>query len=103
MKSTILEFERHSCQTKGEATRTAWCGYCVKPNQKGLDTKLVQTPKEKQLCMKHIQKKVRKTMTHLTTLKISLFSVLATLFLLVGMLASSGTASAHTASSQATA
>jgi len=34
----------------------------------------------------------------MTTLKISLLSALATLFLLVGMLASTGTASAHTAS-----
>ena len=42
-------------------------------------------------------------MLRLITLKISLFSALATLFLLVGMLASTGTASAHTASSQATA
>ncbi len=55
-----MEFERYSCQTKGEATHTAWCGYCVKPNQKGLDTKLVQTPNEKQLWMKHIPKKERK-------------------------------------------
>ncbi len=42
-------------------------------------------------------------MLRLTTLKISLFSALATLFLLVGMLASTGTASAHTASNQTTA
>ncbi len=42
-------------------------------------------------------------MTRLTTLKISLLSALATLFLLVAMLASSGIASAHTASRQATA
>ncbi len=42
-------------------------------------------------------------MTRLTTLKISLFSALATLFLLVAMLASTGTASAHTASNQTTA
>ena len=40
-------------------------------------------------------------MFRMTTLKMSLFSALATLFLLVAMLASSGTASAHTASSQA--
>ncbi len=40
-------------------------------------------------------------MFRMTTLKISLFSALATLFLLVSMLASTGTASAHTASSQA--
>jgi len=39
-------------------------------------------------------------MFRLTTLKLSLLSALATLFLLVAMLASSGTASAHTASSQ---
>ncbi len=37
-------------------------------------------------------------MFRMTTLKISLFSALATLFLLVSMLASTGTASAHTAS-----
>jgi hypothetical protein len=42
-------------------------------------------------------------MTRLTTLKISLFSALTTLFLLVAMLASTGTASAHTVSKQATA
>ncbi len=42
-------------------------------------------------------------MTRLTTLKISLLSALATLFLLVAMLASTGTASAHTASNQTTA
>ncbi len=42
-------------------------------------------------------------MFRMTTLKISLFSALATLFLLVAMLASSGTASAHTASRQTTA
>ena len=42
-------------------------------------------------------------MTRLTTLKVSLFSALATLFLLVAMLASTGTASAHTASKQTTA
>ena len=40
-------------------------------------------------------------MFRMTTLKISLFSALATLMLLIAMLASSGTASAHTASSQA--
>ncbi len=39
-------------------------------------------------------------MFRMTTLKMSLFSALATLFLLVAMLASSSTASAHTASSQ---
>ena len=39
-------------------------------------------------------------MFRLTTLKMSLLSALATMFLLVAMLASSGTASAHTASSQ---
>ena len=38
-------------------------------------------------------------MFRMTTLKISLLSALATLFLLISMLASSGTASAHTASS----
>ncbi len=37
-------------------------------------------------------------MFRMTTLKMSLLSALATLFLLVAMLASSGTASAHTAS-----
>ncbi len=37
-------------------------------------------------------------MFRMTTLKISLLSAIATLFLLVSMLASSGTASAHTAS-----
>jgi len=42
-------------------------------------------------------------MLRLTTLKISLFSALATLFLLVAMLASTGTASAHAASNQTTA
>ena len=42
-------------------------------------------------------------MTRLTTLKISLLSALATLFLLVAMLASTGTASAHTTSGQTTA
>lgn len=40
-------------------------------------------------------------MFRMTTLKISLFSALATLTLLIAMLATSGTASAHTASSQA--
>jgi hypothetical protein len=39
-------------------------------------------------------------MFRMTTLKMSLLSALATLFLLVAMLASSGTASAHTASCQ---
>ena len=39
-------------------------------------------------------------MFRMTTLKMSLFSALATLFLLVAMLASTGTASAHTASCQ---
>jgi hypothetical protein len=39
-------------------------------------------------------------MFRMTTLKISLFSAFATLFLLVAMLASTGTASAHTASCQ---
>jgi hypothetical protein len=39
-------------------------------------------------------------MLRLTTLKMSLLSALATLFLLVAMLASTGTASAHTTSSQ---
>jgi hypothetical protein len=39
-------------------------------------------------------------MVRMTTLKMSLLSALATLFLLVAMLASSGTASAHTASCQ---
>ena len=39
-------------------------------------------------------------MFRMTTLKISLFSALATLFLLLTMLASTGAASAHTASSQ---
>jgi hypothetical protein len=39
-------------------------------------------------------------MFRMTTLKISLLSALATLVLLVAMLASSGTASAHTTSSQ---
>ena len=42
-------------------------------------------------------------MFRMTTLKISLFSAFATLFLLIAMLASSGTASAHTTSSRATA
>jgi hypothetical protein len=40
-------------------------------------------------------------MLPLTTLKMSLFSAFATLFLLVAMQASTGTASAHTLSSQA--
>ena len=39
-------------------------------------------------------------MFRMTTLKISLLSAFATLFLLVAMLASTGTVSAHTASSQ---
>ncbi len=55
------------------------------------------------MCMKHIQKKVRKIMFRMTTLKISLLSALATLFLLVSMLASTGTASAHTATGTASA
>ena len=42
-------------------------------------------------------------MLRLTTLKISLFSALATLTLLIAMLASTGTATAHAMSSQATA
>ena len=40
-------------------------------------------------------------MFRMTTLKFSLFSALATLMLLIAMLATSGTASAHTANSQA--
>ncbi len=53
--------------------------------------------------MEHIQRKVRTIMFRMTTLKMSLLSALATLFLLVAMLASTGTASAHTASRQTTA
>jgi len=50
--------------------------------------------------MKLQQKKVRKTMFRMTTLKISLLSAFATFFLLIAMLASTGTVSAHTASCQ---